>query len=194
MAQVGRYLGDVLRHSNSKQALDVYDQSLLRIREVPNDVAARRVEALLLAGSSYPARWIHREHDARERIDAAFRLLGETKDYPAETIKAGSEADTAVRALADHYAETGQPNKAIELYQELRRKIIASNPDPQSDLLNATLVSRLDASLAELLRRVGRTDDAITLEANRLELWRQWDRKLPNNSFVQRQLARKSAV
>ena len=194
LAQVGRYLGDVLRHSNPKQALDVYDQSLLRIREVPNDVAARRVEALLLAGSSYPARWIHREHDARERIDAAFRLLGETKDYPAETIKAGSEADTAVRALADHYAETGQPNKAIELYQELRRKIIASNPDPQSDLLNATLISRLDASLAELLRRVGRTDDAITLEANRLELWRQWDRKLPNNSFVQRQLARKSAV
>lgn len=192
LAQAGRYLADVLRHSNPKQALDVYDQSLLRAREVPNDVAARRVEALLLAGSSYPARWMHREQDARERIDAALRLLSETKDYPAETIKPGSETDTTMRALADHYAETGQPNKAIELYQELRRKIMASNPDPQNDLLNAAHVSRLDASLAVFLRRVGRSDEAVTLEGNRLELWRHWDSKLPNNPFVTRQLAEKS--
>ena len=32
-----------------------------------------------------------------------------------------------------------------------------SNPDLQNDLLNAAQISRLDASLAALLRRVGRT-------------------------------------
>jgi len=191
LAEVGRYLRDVLRHNDRKQALEVYDHTLIRIREVPNDVTARRYEALLLAGSSYPARWIHRESDARDRIDAAFRLLRETKDYPVEAIEPGSEADTAVRALADHYAETGQTNEALEAYQELRRKIMASNPDPQNDLLNAVHVSRLDASLALLLRRAGRTGDAVTLEENRLELWRHWNRKLPNNPFVLRQIAAK---
>jgi serine/threonine protein kinase len=194
LAQVGRYLGDVLRHSDAKQALAVYDQSLLRIREVPDDVAARRVEALLLAGSSYPARGMHRERDARERIESAFRLLRGTKDYPSETIKAGSEADTATRAQADDYAETGQPIKAIELYQELRRKIMASNPDPENDLLNAAHISRLDVSLAALLRRAGRTDEATTLDGNRLQLWRHWESKLPANPFVQRQLSAKSAL
>jgi tetratricopeptide (TPR) repeat protein len=188
MAMAGQYLGDVLRHSDPKRALEVYDHALAKIREVPNDVAARRVEALLLAGSSYAARSIHHEKDARDRIDAAFRLLKETKDYPAEILTAGSEADTAMRALADHYAETGQPEQALEIYQELFHKIMASNPDPQNDLLNCVYVSRLQTSLATLLRRMGRKDQAAPLEAGRGELWRRWNGKLPNNPFVSRQL------
>jgi hypothetical protein len=177
-----------LRRRNPKRALEVYDHSLTRIREVPNDVAARRVETLLLAGSSYAARWIHHEKDARDRIDAAFRLLNETKDYPAETITAGSEVDTTLRALADHYAETRQPGQALQIYQELLRKIMASDPDLQNDLLNSVYVSRLHTALAVLLRRTGRGDMAVPFEASRLELWRHWNRKLPNNPFVQRQL------
>lgn len=188
VAQAGHYLGDILRHSNPQQALDVYDHALMRIRDVPNDVAARRAESLLLAGSSYAARWVHREQDAKDRIDAALRLLSETKDYPARSIPAGSEADTALRALADHYAETGQPRQALEIYQELFRKIMASNPDPQNDLLNSVYVSRLQTSLATLLRRTGRETEAVLLEADRLTLWRHWNLKLPNNPFVQRQL------
>jgi serine/threonine protein kinase len=188
MAVAGHYLGDVLRRSNPKRALEVYDLSLVRIREIPNDVAARRLETLLLAGSSYAARWVHHEKDARDRVDAAFRLLKETKDYPAASISAGSEADTALRALADHYAETGQLEQALVTYQELFRKIMASNPDPANDLLNSVYVSRLHTSLATLLRRMGRKDQAVPLEAGRLELWRQWERKLPNNPFVHRQL------
>ena len=188
VAMAGHYLGDVLRHSNPKRALEVYDHSLVRIREVPNDVAARRTESLLLAGSSYAARWIHHEKDARDRIDAAFRLLNQTGDYPAESIRAGSEADTAMRALGDHYAETGQPGQALEIYQELFRKIMASNPNPQNDLLDSVYVSRLHTSLARLLRRMGRGDKAAPLEAGRLELWRHWNHKLPNNPFVEREL------
>jgi serine/threonine protein kinase len=193
VALAGHYLGDVLRHSDPKRALEVYDHSLVRIREVPNDVAARRLETLLLAGSSYAARWMHHEKDAKDRIDAALRLLSETKDYPAGSIRAGSEADTALRALADHYAETGQPEQALEIYQELFRKIAASNPDPRNDLLNSAYVSRLNASLAMLLRRTGKDDKAVALEADRLELWRYWNRKLPNNPFVLRQLEAASA-
>ena len=185
----GHYLGNILRHSNPKRALEIYDHTLIRIREVPNDVDARRVEALLLASSSYAARWTRREDDARARIDAAFRLLRETKDYPAEAIMPGSEADSALNALADDYAETGHSIKAVDCYYELRRQIMASNPDPQNDLVNAARISRLDDSLAALLRRVGRTAAAAALEENRLKLWRDWGRRLPNNPFVLRQIA-----
>jgi tetratricopeptide (TPR) repeat protein len=184
VAMAGHDWADVLRHTNPKQALEVYEHSLARIREIPNDVSARRTEALLLAGSSYALRSIHREKDARERIDVAFGLLKETKEYPSETIAAGREADTVMRALADHYAETGRPAQALNVYQEL----MASNPDPQNDLLNAAYVSRLHGSLALLLRRTGRIDEAIPLETARLALWQRWDAKLPNNVFVQRQL------
>ena len=66
-----------------------------------------------------------------------------------------------------------------------------SNPDLQNDLLNAAQISRLGAALSVLLRRVGRTDEARSLDQNRLDLWRHWDRKLSNNPFVQRQIAGK---
>jgi hypothetical protein len=125
----------------------------------------RRVEAHLLAGSSYAARWVHHEDDARARIDAAFRLLRETKDFPVEAIMPGSEADSALNALADHYTETDQSTKAVNCYRELRRQIMASNPDPQNDLVNAARISRLDDSLAALLRHVDRIEEAAALGA-----------------------------
>ena len=84
---------------------------LMRIREVPSDIQARRLEASLLAASSYAARWLHREGDARARIDAAFRLLRDTQDYPAEIIKPGSEADNAARALATTTPRPASPTK-----------------------------------------------------------------------------------
>lgn len=66
-----------------------------------------------------------------------------------------------------------------------------SHPDLQNDLLSAAQISRLDGALSVLLRRLGRTDEASSLDQNRLDLWRLWDRKLPNNPFVERQIARK---
>jgi serine/threonine protein kinase len=188
LARYGLSLGNALRQTDPRKALEVYDRSLLRIREVPDDIAARRAEASLLAASSYPMRWLHREVDGKDRIDTAFRLLHETKDYPTEVVKPGSEAAIAFRALADYYAESGQSNQAIQAYQDLRRRVMLSNPDPQNDLLNAARISRLDAALAALLRRGGRMAEAVILDANRLTLWQQWNRKLPNNPFVLRHL------
>jgi len=189
IATGGHYLGDLLRRSNPKRALEVYDHSLMRVREVPNDVAARRMEALLLTGSSYAARALHRESDAKERIDAAFRLLGETGDYPATAFQPGSEADMALQALADQYAETGQPDQATELYERLRKQFEACNSCAERDLPAAANLSRLDASLAAALRRMGSREKAATVEAARAGLWRQWNRNLPNNPFVLRQIA-----
>jgi hypothetical protein len=132
---------------------------------------------------------MRQESDAVARIDAAFRLLRETGDYPAASIQPGSEADIAVRALAAHYAETGRPEQAIRSYQELRRAIMASNPDTRNDLPNAVSLTALDGCLAALLRRAGAADQAAALEAGSRELWRHWGRQLPNNPFVLRQIA-----
>jgi tetratricopeptide (TPR) repeat protein/predicted Ser/Thr protein kinase len=185
----GHYLGDVLRHTNPESALGVYDHALARIREIPHDVAARRTEALLLAGSSYAARWMHREKDARDRIDAAFRLLQGAGDYPAAAIEAGSEVDVSLKALGDHYAETGEPHQAIGVYEELRGKLAACHSCAENDLLAAAYLTGLEASLAATLRRTGNTEKAAEVETARRELWRLWDRKLPNNPFVLRQIA-----
>jgi len=189
IATAGHYLGDLLRRPNPRAALEVYDHSLTRVREVRDDVVARRLEVLLLAGSSYAARWMHREGDAKARIAAAFRLLASTGDYPATVLKPGSEADAALRALADDDAETGRLDRAIQTYRELRRALLASHPGPRNDLVNAVSLTRLDLSLAALLRRAGGADEAAVLEVGNRETWREWDRQLPHNPFVLRELA-----
>ena len=152
--------------------------------EVKNNIRARRGEAEILACSSYALRRLKRTVEAKDRIDRAFRLLRETKDYPASRINPGSEPDVALRALADHHAGTGQPERAAEVYRELLEKILASNPDPRNDLPNATILSRTYEGLSAALRRNRQPDKAKEISALRLELWRHWQSKLPNNSFV----------
>lgn len=111
-------------------------------------------------------------------------LLRETKDYPAEKIMLASESDLVVRASADHYAETGQLERATQTYRELLAKIMASNPDPEDDLEDAYHLSDHHAALATILRSSGRADEAASLEGHRMELWQRWNRKLPSNRFV----------
>jgi tetratricopeptide (TPR) repeat protein len=189
LASAGRELGRILLHRDGRRALALYDQALLRIREVKNNAKARRAESLLLAGSSYALRALHRSAEAQQRIDQAFSLLRETKDYPADRIDPDNEVDAALRAFGDNLAEIGQPQRAAEVYQELLDKIVAFKPDPQNDLKHATKLSRTYEALASLDRRNGHAEDAATLEARRLEIWRHWQSKLPNSPFVLQQIA-----
>ncbi|HTM50134.1 MAG TPA: protein kinase [Bryobacteraceae bacterium] len=187
-AQGGAALGNLLRDRDPARALEVYDHSLLRLGEVKNNIRARRGEAEMLAYSSYALRRLNLAREAETRIARAFQLLRQTKDYPAARIKPGSEADAALRALADHHAATGRPERAAEVYRELLEKILASNPDPRNDLPNAAILSRTYEGLGAAYRRNRQTDKAEEQSTLRLELWRHWQRKLPNNSFIARQL------
>ena len=54
--------------------------------------------------------------------------------------------------------------------------------------MDANKVSMMYYYMADVYRRAGDTSRAIELDRNRLQLWKQWDAKLPNNPFVQRQL------
>jgi tetratricopeptide (TPR) repeat protein len=189
LASAARELGKILRYRDPQRALALYDLAIHRLGDIKSNLKVRRDLAKVLAGSSYPLRRLHRAGEARQRIDTAFRLLRENKDYPAEKIVPGTEVEEVLWASADHDSETGQPEKAVEAYRDLLAKVMASHPDMQNDLRDAAHMSRISADLEGLLRRAGRAGEAAAFAARRLELWRHWERKLPHNPFVVRQMA-----
>jgi tetratricopeptide (TPR) repeat protein len=189
LADAAWNLGDLLRESDPRRALNVYDLGIRRLEELRNNLQARRYRAGLLAKSAYVVRRLHRVSDARERLSAARSILQDTNDYPAERVRLDNFAYVFVCAVADHEAETGDAHRALEVYEDLLRKVLAWPPEPYLSLPDAVSLSRLYTIVAGLDRRTGRNDHASALEARRLDLWRHWDVKLPNNSFVRRQLA-----
>jgi uncharacterized membrane protein YccC len=161
----------------------------LRAGEVKNNTLARLAEVSALADSSYPLRALHRDAEARARLDAAFAKLGELKQYPGAPVTLRSEALDALLARADDEAARGNMAHAIEIYQNLVERVRATGPKIETDLSDATDVSRLYASLAALERRAGRSDEAAALDAHRSQIWQRWEKALPGNPFVARQIA-----
>jgi tetratricopeptide (TPR) repeat protein len=184
----GIILGNILRHQDPKRALAIYDTAIRRLEETPNDVAARHDQAVALANSSYALLSLHRVLEAKQRIAQAVAILKETKDCPPEQVKLDSEIYIVSRAQADYEAQEGDVHRALEMYQQLFAKVIASKPDPLNDLRDAPRMSQLYESLADLYRTNDETGKAGNMRAMRLELWQQWDNKLPNNAFVRPQL------
>jgi tetratricopeptide (TPR) repeat protein len=185
---VGREFGAVLNVRHPRKALEVYDHALQRLREVTNNPEARRGEAELLAVSAYSLRRLQRVEEARERLDAAFRLLAETNDYPAARIALYEAPHVVLRAFADHLAETGHPDRAAEVYEQLLEKVMLSKPDILGDLAHALELSHIHGALAPLYFRSGQPHRAHRMSERRLDLWLHWDGKLAGNVFVRRQL------
>jgi serine/threonine protein kinase len=181
---------NILRHGDPRKALAIYDHALARLREIKPNGSSQLAEADLLAVSSYPARWTGRGEDARGRIQDAFQFLRDVHVYPADQVEPMSEAEDALRAQADDYAETGQIGKAVGAYQHLLAQLMAWEPDVENDLRDATCIARVWTGLAILLRRAGRVNDAARLEKQRTELFSHWKTKLPNGDFLIRQSLR----
>ena len=184
-----RELGNILRHRDPHQALEVYDLGIRRLGEIRDNLKANRDRAILLAGSSYAARQLRQEGDARRRIDEAIAILKNTKDYPAERVPLGGELFDVLRAQADDEAAQGNRKQAAALYEELLRKVSASQPQIETDLRDAARLSEFYTGLAGFYRQTGETGKADGIDQQRLDLWRGWERKQPNNAFV---LSRKS--
>jgi tetratricopeptide (TPR) repeat protein len=189
VATSARELGAVVRLTDPPRALAIYDRAVMRQREIKNNVTARRQEAVLLANSAYPLRSLHRNQEARERIDAAIELLRAIKDYPAAKVPLGEETDAVMRAAADHEAETGHPDRALAAYRDLLDRVMATKLTPETDLRQANDLSRIYLAMARLCRKTGDAAEAARLDNQRLDLWRKWDQNLPHNSFILRQLA-----
>ena len=189
----GNKLGDILRHRDAGRALSVYDAVIQRLSEVKNDPKSHEDQATALADSSYTLRLLHRPAEAKQRIDAALAILKEIKEYPAERMELDSAAYIASCALADYEADVGDPRSAVRLYEHLLDKVMAGKPDPYADLEDVTTLSRHYEALAALYRRTGDSAKAGSIVTRRLDLWRHWDQKLPNNVFIHRQLAAATA-
>jgi serine/threonine protein kinase/tetratricopeptide (TPR) repeat protein len=180
-------VGNILRHSKPSKALIAYDHALSGIREAKASTVAQIDEARLLAASSYPLRWLGHQDQAQQRIDRAFQLLTDAHRLPADKVEPMSDVYDALRARADALAETGQPVKAMEAYQQLLTDLMAWGLDVQNDLRDATCISRTWTALARLARRAGRPEEAGRLDAQRAELFDHWKYKLPNGVFLLRQ-------
>jgi tetratricopeptide (TPR) repeat protein len=187
-------LGNVLRDRDPRRAVAVYDLGIRRLGETSNNVKARRDRAVLLAMSSYPLRHLNRRSEAKARIDAAFAILKDTKDYPAEGIRLDGYAYPAVCALADYEAETSGHRAALQTYLQLLDRVMATKPDPLGDLRDTPKLAHIYGALTVLHRRSGDKASAELMNSRRVELWRHWQRKLPQNTFVRRQLETKTGA
>jgi tetratricopeptide (TPR) repeat protein/tRNA A-37 threonylcarbamoyl transferase component Bud32 len=183
-----RELGNILRRRDPGQALAVYDLGIRRLREIRNNLKARRDLAELLAGSSYALRSLNRMREAAERIDESSTILTSAKDYSAAQVQLGESLFLVLKARIDDEAARGDPRRAAAQYEELLQKIMAAKPEPLTDLRDATRLSRFYETLATCYDRIGEKAKAESIDQQRLDLWQSWDRKLPNNAFVLRQI------
>jgi tetratricopeptide (TPR) repeat protein len=185
----GTNLAFNLAQREPASALAIYDQYLLRLQEVRDTLNRQLNEAWCLAASAHVLLRLHRLPEAKQRIDAAFVRLREAGQYPAEHVDIKGAAQSSLCAMAEYQEALGQRERAAVSYQELLDRVMASKPEPRNDLAHAIILTRLYAALSNLYRRTGRPGKAEPLETSRLELWQYWDRKLPNNSLIRRQLA-----
>jgi len=109
--------------------------------------------------------------------------------YPADEIGLGTGAHRALAAQADYEADTGNVPRALQLYQELLDRTAGSKPGPEISLEDAMDRSGIYTGMAAVQRRAGHSEPASALDERRLELWRRWEKKLPGNAYVLRQIA-----
>jgi hypothetical protein len=91
--------------------------------------------------------------------------------------------------MADHEADEGRVEGAIEQYERLVEKVMAAKPDVDHDLREAYSLSLLYRDLARLHRRIGTAEKAEAIDGKRLAIWNSWIQTLPGNPFVLEQLA-----
>ena len=181
-------LGNVLSAWDPGRAMAVYELALRRSREAGTGVTMMRKRALLLANSSGALLRLHRYREARQRTLESLAILRQTDDYPAGKLSLDSEAYVALSAWADYQAATRALGSAIDGDERLLSLIMAAKPATDTDLRDAPRLSRLYQTLAELDRRAGHEVRAQEMDSRRLALWEAWDRKLPGNPFIHRQL------
>jgi tetratricopeptide (TPR) repeat protein len=190
LEMAGYPLASLLRHLDARRAIVVYDHTLRHLAEIKSNPNVRFYQARAMIGSSYPLRELRRSGEARQRLKAAFKILLDLKMYPAAEIGLGTGAHRALAAQADYEADTGNVPRALELYQELLDRTETSKPGPETSLEDAMDRSGIYGGMAAVERRAQRPDLASALDARRLELWRRWEKRLPGNAYVLRQIAR----
>jgi tetratricopeptide (TPR) repeat protein len=158
------------------------------LAEVKNNPRLRRAEVLSLAESTYALRRLRRFRDARDHWQQRLRV-GRAQILPGGSDHLGLKNRADVGGIGRLEAGLGNIARAIEIARTLLESVRASKPNLEQILTDASRLSRLYIAVADLERRASHVDRAIELDERRLRLWQHWDRKLPNNPFVLRQIA-----
>ncbi len=180
-------LAGILSSTDPARALEMYDDGLRRMAGAAANAGTTRNEIQTLAASVYPLLRLGRRAEARQRLDGAFERLARLKEYPAAAIDLGSPAGDTLRAQAEYESQGEDLKRGATLYADLIGLLNAARSAPDASLEDAVEWSVVYAAAAPAHRRAGRADLAADLESRRLEIWRRWDAKLPNNAFVKRQ-------
>jgi len=181
-------LAGIVRHTDPARASALYDDALQRIfgHEVNESTLEEIAEAQ--AASVYPLLQLHRRAEAWKRLNEAIEHLRHLGEYPARQIELGSAADVTLRAVADYQVSIGHLKEGVAQYEELLHLLSASVPRAEKTMDDAVDLANIYGAAAQAERRSGHIDAAADLEARRLKLWRFWASKLPDSSFVRREL------
>jgi tetratricopeptide (TPR) repeat protein len=193
-ASAARELGRILTPTDPVRALAIDDEAIERVTEIKNNRGALREQARLLAYSSMPLLALRRNAEAKRRIDAAFHLLGETKDYPTDRVDPESESFAGLEALGGYWSAAGQPEAAAAVYRDLLSKVMAFQADPEADLRQAGKLSALYAEMSLVSARTHDTSAPADFAARRIAIWQHWKSKLPDTPYIQHQLAAAQAA
>lgn len=189
VAMSGNELADILRDSHPAEAIQTYDYVLRRLSEIPANARLNDYKVWAHAGAAYALDRLGRHAAAQSRLEEARQILAAAKAWPAKSALLGQEVDAYLRASAEHELAVAKPDKALATYLELQRLVDASHPHPDSDLRDANGFSRIYSGLARASKQLHKDAEAARYESLRLDLWRSWDKKLPGNAFVRRQLS-----
>jgi tetratricopeptide (TPR) repeat protein len=187
LAIAGMVLAEIVRDSDPRRSLDLYEHVISHTAEIAGSPSFRRYEVSALAGSSYALLRLGRKEQAKSRISAAFARLAELHLYPAARIEPSLEAGQTLSASANYDATAGRYGRAFDTYKELLAKAMASDPKPETSLSDAYQLSRIYSKLASLDPQVAGAGASSEFATRRAALWTHWSAKLPASSFVRRQ-------
>lgn len=189
--QASLKIGRALQDDKPEEALAVYDDGLKVAGGMPESSARRLTYSVrLLCESVLPLVRLHRADEVERRLSLAISLLKKAKHYPPAKISLTSPGEAFLRAKAEREANAGRLREAVAGYETVLRLMDPKQVAVREDLSDALGLTGLQGRLRELLLSTGDQAGADRLAREISELWEYWDRKLPGNPLVRRELGR----
>ena len=185
-------LADAIRRRDPAHAVALYDEGISVLRGMPGGNFSRDVPLVnVLAESTLPLRQLHRDQEARERLDEAKRLGEAYRKTPSQSSLLVD--DPISRAEADWALAAGRPADAVSWHRTFvttLETLKATGFDPRNELTSAFVLSRRYRLFSEALAAAGQEAEAAAVAVKRRDLVQFWKQKLPSSPFVEPALMR----
>ncbi|MEO8028445.1 MAG: serine/threonine-protein kinase, partial [Bryobacteraceae bacterium] len=178
----------IVNRTDPARALVLFDEAFRSMSAAPETLARRDNYLILaLAESTFSLRMLGRHAEILQRFAQIRKILGPLDPKTANFGPTGT-LESYLRAEAEEDVASGRLSKAIAIYRMMLDKFAADGYRPREDLADGLGQSLALTRLAELYQLAGDEEQSGRVSAQREELWRMWNRRLPDNSFVMREL------